>query len=147
MIRRAYLVDPPPDAADVTHEFIGGLPNLLRQVLSLQDAGIETVTLIGLSTGSRQYDLRRPVLDTREHFGASAFGAGVGPRADENRGTPAPVEERHPATEGDALIARAGCVWHPKVVRRLARRPIAAGEVVAVGAGDAAVYLRQGSNR
>ncbi len=39
-------------------------------------------------------NLRRPVLDTREHHGASASGAGVGPRAIKNGGAPRESKER-----------------------------------------------------
>jgi phosphatidylglycerophosphate synthase len=40
-----------------------------------------------------------------------------------------------------ALVAADGAVWHPSVVRRLARTPIAEGQVAAAGGGAAAIYL------
>src|SRR6184192_1413033 len=45
-----------------------------------------------------------------------------------------------------ALVARAGCVWHPALVRRLVQTSIAPDDMVAFGTADAAVFLC-GANR
>jgi phosphatidylglycerophosphate synthase len=44
-------------------------------------------------------------------------------------------------SDAAALVAPAGTIWHPAIVKRLAHATIAADEVVAVGSADAAVYL------
>ena len=117
MIRRACLVGPP--AGD---EVIAGLPILLRQALSLQDAGIDVLILIGLSSSSLRGDPRVRL-------------ALVESTADDGS-----------LRESPAIIARAGTIWHPRVVRRLVRTAIDADGIVAVGSPAAAVVLC-GNNR
>jgi phosphatidylglycerophosphate synthase len=109
---RAYLVG---GAATSPDEVIGGLPNLLRQALSLQDAGIQELVLIGLPASSFLADPRLRIT-VREAPSASDF------------------------TARSALVARAGCIWHPGVARRLVRTLIAPDDVIAVGAGAAVLY-------
>jgi hypothetical protein len=113
--QRACLVGPPPGIADVSFNVVGGLPNILRQVLSLQEAGIRSVNLVGVSVDAVRSD-PRVRLDVSE--------------------LRSPRE-----IESSILVARAGCIWHPNVVRRLARQAVASDRSVAVGSGAAAVYL------
>jgi phosphatidylglycerophosphate synthase len=108
---RAYLVG---GAATGPGEAIGGLPTLLRQALSLQDAGIQELVLVGLSASSLLVDPRLRVTVREE--AACDFSA-------EN-----------------AVVARAGCIWHPAVARRLARAAVAPGDVIGVGSGIAVLY-------
>jgi phosphatidylglycerophosphate synthase len=88
VIKQAYLVRRPSISPDAV---VGGLPVVLRQVLTLQDAGIEKIDSVH--------------------------------------------------NPGPALVARAGCVWHPALIKRLARLPTEPSRVLVVGAGDAATYV------
>jgi phosphatidylglycerophosphate synthase len=115
MIRRAVLTWP---AAGEPGAVVAGLSVLLRQLLSLQDAGIAEVWLEGAPEGVVPVDRR---LTLRVRSGA-------------------------PPADQPVLRARAGLVWHPEVPRRLARAGasadlehavLAPGEFV-VAAGDAA---------
>jgi phosphatidylglycerophosphate synthase len=155
VITRAYLVGGAATGADDVDgvdvvRVIGGLPNLLRQALSLQDAGLTDLVLIGISGASLRADRRlrltveeaeapapvekrlRPCRTEDEHIRGEASA-----KARAGGGAPAPVEK----SEAPALVARAGCIWHPAVVGRLARTAIAQDAVVTVGSADAAVYL------
>jgi phosphatidylglycerophosphate synthase len=113
--RRACLVGPPPGVDDVSFDVVGGLPSILRQVLSLQDAGIRSVNLVGVSVDMVRSD-PRVRLDVSELRSPREVGSSI-------------------------LVARAGCIWHPNVVRRLARQAVAPDRSVAVGSAAAAVYL------
>ena len=117
MIRHACLVGPP--AGD---EVVAGLPVLLRQALSLQDAGIEVLILVGLSSSSLRRDprVRLALVESNGDDGS--------------------------LRDSPAIVARAGTIWHPRVVRRLARTAIGADGMLAVGSSPAAVFLC-GSNR
>ena len=112
MIKRAYLVG---GLRAVPDDQIGGLPILLRQALSLQDAGIDDIVLVGVSALSLRAD---PRLRIAVH---------------EMPGAPT-------QSVVDAIVAPAGCVWHPAIARRLARMPIGPSEWVGVGSGTAVVY-------
>jgi phosphatidylglycerophosphate synthase len=113
MIRRAYLVGGAQARSD---DVIGGLPILLRQALSLQDAGIQELVVIGLSAATLRADARLHIT-VRERPAAAI-----------------------PSDEA-AIVAGARCIWHPAVARRLARTSIAPSDVAAVGAGNAVLYL------
>jgi phosphatidylglycerophosphate synthase len=112
--KRAYLVSDGTARADAV---LGGLPILLRQALSLQDAGIEELVLVGVPAAALPRD-RRLRLSVHEMAGA-------------------PID----VADHDAIVARAGCVWHPAIVRRLARTAIDADGRVTVGSPSAAVSL------
>ncbi len=90
MIRRALLTWP---AAGEPDALLAGLPVLLRQLLSLQDAGIAEVWLEGAPAGVAPADPRL----------ALALRSGT------------------PPADQPLLRARAGLVWHPALPRRLAR--------------------------
>ena len=117
MIRRACLVG--PLAGD---EVVAGLPVILRQALSLQDAGIESLILVGLSASALRRDPRVRLTLVESNVDDASL------------------------RESPAIVARAGMIWHPSVVRRLARAAIDADGIVAVGSSHAAVFLC-GSNR
>ncbi len=115
MIRRAVLTWP---AAGDPGAVVAGLPVLLRQLLSLQEAGIAEVWLDGAPEGAVPVD---PRLTLRVRSGS-------------------------PPADLAVLRARAGLAWHPEVPRRLAQRGESAdleraalepGEFV-IAAGDAA---------
>ena len=88
MITVAILRGEP--AGDTKAE-VAGLTVLLRQLLSLQDAGVKTVVVEALGSVPRDARLSLRVVATRE--------------ADDT---------------GPALFARPGLVWHPALPRRLA---------------------------
>jgi hypothetical protein len=100
---------------DVSFDVVGGLPNILRQVLSLQEAGIRSVNLVGVSADAVRSD-PRVRLDVSELRAPREVGSSI-------------------------LVARAGGIWHPNVVRRLARQSVAPDRSVAVGSEAAAIYL------
>jgi 1L-myo-inositol 1-phosphate cytidylyltransferase / CDP-L-myo-inositol myo-inositolphosphotransferase len=112
MIRHACLVGP-----IAGEEVVAGLPILLRQALSLQDAGIEVLILVGLSSSALRRDarVRLTLLETDVDDGS--------------------------LRESPAIVARAGTIWHPGVVRRLARTEIGVDDIVAVGSSQAAAVL------
>jgi phosphatidylglycerophosphate synthase len=109
MIKRAYLVGSRGANSDLE---IAGLSVLLRQVLSLQDAGVEEVILVGVLPDHIADD---PRLRVR-------------------------VQSQPSGPDREAIVATAGCVWHPAVVRRLARVAIDPERVVAVASAEAAIY-------
>jgi phosphatidylglycerophosphate synthase len=109
MIKRAYLVGNGAVRVDLE---IGGLSSLLRQALSLQDAGIEELFLVGAPPDVIPGD---PRLRLR---------VGSDPTAHDR----------------DAIVAIAGCVWHPAIVRRLVRTSIDPESVIAVASSEAAIY-------
>jgi phosphatidylglycerophosphate synthase len=113
---RAYLVCGAQESPD---EVVGGLPILLRQALSLQDAGVREVVVVGHRAASLRDDSRLRIT------------------VRERPATSAPSDQ---SAEEDAIVAGASCVWHPAVARRLARTAVAPGEVVAVGSGRAVLY-------
>lgn len=51
------------------------------------------------------------------------------------------------ATDEDAIVARAACVWHPALVKRLARLTIAPDAVAAIGPSATSLMWVCGSNR
>ena len=51
------------------------------------------------------------------------------------------TESAKVTADGAALVAHAASIWHPAIVKRLARSIIGANDVVAVGSAEAAVYL------
>jgi phosphatidylglycerophosphate synthase len=110
-------VGPAPGEIDVTAEVIGGLPTLMRQALSLQEAGVRELVLAGVASGQLRRDPR---------LSLSIVEA--------DRTGPVPVA-------GPALVARAGVVWHPSVLRRLARTSICPSEAITIGSGEATIYL------
>jgi phosphatidylglycerophosphate synthase len=91
VITRAYLVGDRDTRAD---QVIGGLPVLLRQVLSLQAAGIDDIVLVALPSSLLPDDPRIRA-SIRE----------------------VPSLPEHDATP--ALVAPAGAVWNPALIRRL----------------------------
>ena len=109
MITIAYLVGAESPATP-----IAGLPVLLRQALSLQDAGIGHLALVGVSDRSALRDprLRIPVRD--------ASIADVG------------------ASE-PALVAAVGCVWPQALVRWLVDVQVGDDDVATRGEGGTAI--------
>jgi phosphatidylglycerophosphate synthase len=101
---------------------VAGLPVILRQALSLQDAGIEILILVGLSSAALRRDRRLRVVVIESDADDPSLG------------------------DSPAIVARAGTIWHPRVVRRLARTAVDADRIVALGSSNAAVFLC-GSNR
>jgi phosphatidylglycerophosphate synthase len=118
VIQRACLVGPAPGERDVTADVVGGLPTLLRQALSLQDVGIRELLLVGVPSAQQLRGDRRVQLTIIE---VSRTG--------------------QPPIQGPALVARAGVVWDPAVLRRLAKTSVASPDTIAVGSAEAAVYL------
>ena len=116
MIRRACLIGP---AAD---EVIAGMPVIVRQALSLQDAGIEILILVGLPSSALRRDRRVRLALVESSLDDASL------------------------RDAPTIVARAGTIWHPRIVRRLARTAIDADGIVAVGSANAAVFLC-GSNR
>lgn len=112
VIKRAYLIG--GDASPAT--VIGGLPTLLRQALSLQHAGIDEIVLVGVEDHGLLRDHRLGLAVRRASTETDRSGR-------------------------DAIVARAGSVWHPKLARRLARTAIGPDEIVAVGSGNGTIYL------
>src|SRR3954454_19462024 len=94
VVTRAFIVGAESDA---DRDVIGGLSVLMRQRLSLQDAGVAELVTIGQDVAAVPSD-------------------------------------------APAIVATAGTIWHPAIVKRLAKTRVAPHEIVAVGAGDAAVY-------
>lgn len=115
MVTRAYIVGGSGGSGDAV---IGGLSVVLRQALSLQDAGVEQVFVIDGPADRLRAD-RRLRLRVEER-GADAAGS-----------------------DADAIVAAAGTIWHPSIVARLARTSIDAGRAIACAsdAGHAAIYL------
>lgn len=107
MIRLARLTGSP---ADDPREPVAGLPVLLRQLLSLQDAGIEEVELDGALPQQLMGD---PRLSLR-------------------------VTERSTAQNAEPRVsARRGMVWHPALARRAARLETSADlEAMALEPGE-----------
>jgi phosphatidylglycerophosphate synthase len=89
---------------------IAGLPSLLRQLLSLQDAGVSEVFLVGAPRSGRPTD-HRLWLDVQ-------------------------CTEDAP-TDAPALLAPAGLVWHSALPSQLANINIADDEVNGFSQGDA----------
>jgi phosphatidylglycerophosphate synthase len=112
VITRAYLVGDPEVRAD---QMIAGMPALLRQILSLQAAGIADIVLVGvMSTPAER--------DPRVHI-AVRHAAEV------------PVQPKD-----EALVAVAGAVWTPAFARELVHAPIAEPPLAPVcGAGSVIV--------
>ncbi len=115
MIKRAYLVADREVRAD---QIIAGMPALLRQILSLQAAGILEVVLVGVPAQSHQRD---PRVRIAVHEAAEV---------------PA-----HP--EGTALVAVAGAVWTPAFLQKLVRAPVPAdSRIVPVRSSELVVVPR-----
>jgi phosphatidylglycerophosphate synthase len=87
---------------------IGGLSILVRQALSLQDAGVEEIVLVGLPTATLRSDPRLRIRLLQPPAGA--------------------IQADQPA-----IVASAGCIWHPAVSRRFARMSMAPADVAALG--------------
>ena len=111
MIGRARLIGPP---AGDPGAVVAGLPVLLRQLLSLQDAGIKEVEVAGGVPAQWGSDSRIAIRI-------------VGEAADRRTGGPA------------ELTGRVGLVWHPAIPKRLAqgnqtadieRAPLQPGEFI-----------------
>jgi phosphatidylglycerophosphate synthase len=111
VIRHARLIGPPAGDPEAV---IAGLPVLLRQLLSLQDAGITEVEV----AGGVPVDWKN---DSRLKLNVTSGGPGQRP------------------TGGPELTARAGLVWHPAIPKRLAQgsestnieaAPLAPGEFI-----------------
>jgi phosphatidylglycerophosphate synthase len=111
VITTAYLVGAAPPSRD-----IAGLPILLRQTLSLQDAGITDLVLVGVVDRSTLDDRR---VRLRVHD-ASAM---------------------NPEVSGAALVSAVGCVWPQALVRRLVEMSIADDELRHAGDREGAIYV------
>ena len=109
MITIAYLVG---DESPAT--LVAGLPVLLRQALSLQDAGIDRLMLIGVSD-------RSVLRDPRVRIAVREVS-----RADLDAG-------------GPALVAAVGCVWPQSLVRWLVEVPVGENDVATRGEGGTAI--------
>jgi phosphatidylglycerophosphate synthase len=109
VIKIAYLV-----GAESPATTIAGLPVLLRQALSLQEAGIDALALVGVRDRSvlRDPRLRIPVRD------ASIADVGA---------------------NGPALVAAVGCVWPQALVRWLVDVDVDEGDVATRGEGGTAI--------
>ena len=115
MILRAYLVADPEVRAD---RIIAGMPALLRQILSLQAAGVAEVVLVGVRSHSFHTDARVRI-SVRE------------------------AAELPAAPNEPALVAIAGTVWTPAFVQALVRAPVPAGSpFVPVRSDDLVVVPR-----
>ncbi len=99
MIRRAYLV---ADREVRTDRIIAGLPTLLRQILSLQAAGIAEIVLVGIPPHSFRNDARVRIC-IRD------------------------ASELPDAVDAPALVATAGAVWTPALVQALVDAPVPQG--------------------
>ena len=95
VILRAYLVADPEVRAD---RLVAGLPALLRQILSLQAAGVTEVVLVGAAALAFRVDAR-----VRIHV----------------RNEP----ELPPSPGEPALVAIAGAVWTPAFIQARVRAP------------------------
>ena len=118
MITRAYIVgagiaDSAATGADVV---IGGLPVLLRLALSLQDAGVDDLVLVGVPDLMLRQDNR-----IRARISSAARGS---VRAD--RG---------------AIVAHARCVCHPGLLHGLTRIGVAPNDIVPVVSADAVLFV------
>jgi phosphatidylglycerophosphate synthase len=113
VVTRAYIVDAVSGGAAV-----GGLTVLLRQALSLQDAGVDGLIVVGGSGAAMRSDAR------------------VRLRIDEAHADGLPPD-------ATAIVVSADVVWHPSLVKRLSRTHVAADEVISCRSpgGDAALYL------
>ena len=119
MIRYARLIGPPAGDPEAV---VAGLPVLLRQLLSLQDAGVEEVEVAGGVPAELTNDPRVAIRIVH------------GPPVRRSAGAP-------------ELTVRVGLVWHPALPKRLAlenqgtdieRAPLAPGEfVLATGTATA----------
>jgi hypothetical protein len=109
VIKIAYLV-----GAESPATTIAGLPVLLRQALSLQEAGIDALALVGVRDRSvlRDPRLRIPVRD------ASIADVGA---------------------NGPALVAAVGCVWPQALVRWLVDVHVDESDVATRGEGGTAI--------
>jgi phosphatidylglycerophosphate synthase len=96
VITRAYLV---ADRDARPELVVGGLTVLLRQALSLQAAGIEEIVLVGVSPQMLRSDARMHAV-IREASGLPEH------------------------SDAPALVAPAGAVWDPALIRRLVRSPV-----------------------
>jgi len=92
----------------------GGLAAIVRQALSLQAAGVDTFHVVAGSADRLRSDRRVHAVVT---CGAIADHAAA------------------------AIVARAGCVWHPSISRRLAQASIDANDAAAIGAIDSGLFL------
>jgi phosphatidylglycerophosphate synthase len=109
-ITSACLVGPPLSDPSRT---IAGLSLMLRALLSLQEAGIQRVFLVGLSQAELPRDPRL--------------------RLEWKEVSPGEVQ-------GPALVTRAGVLWHAAIPRRLARDGVLPEEIVGLSSGPAGIY-------
>ena len=115
MITRAYLIADPDVRAD---QMIAGLPALLRQILSLQVAGVVEVVLVGAAARAYRPDARV--------------------RLDVHQAANLPAHEDRPA-----MVAVAGAVWTPTFVERLVSALVPAGSfLTSVRAGPFVIEPR-----
>jgi 1L-myo-inositol 1-phosphate cytidylyltransferase / CDP-L-myo-inositol myo-inositolphosphotransferase len=113
VITRAYLVagrDAPADRV------IGGLSILLRQILSLQNAGISEIVLVGVSRPS-------PDADPRVHAQIREA-----------------AESAALTVDRPAIVAPVGAVWHRAVAQRLVRAGVGEHDAIRAGSAGAALY-------
>jgi len=109
-VTRAFIVGGAhaPDASTVA-----GIPVLLRQVLSLQEAGVADIVAIGIPIDRLRSD-PRVVANVSARTAAEA------------------------GADADAIVVPANTVWHPSIVKRLARTRVDAGTCVVAEPSDAA---------
>ncbi len=102
MIRHARLIGPPAGDPEAV---VAGLPVLLRQLLSLQDAGITEVEVAGEVRAGH-------ATDSRLTLSVTSAGPPVRPLASLGASSSAGPPE---------LTAHVGLVWHPAIPKRLAQ--------------------------
>jgi phosphatidylglycerophosphate synthase len=118
VILRAYLVADPEVRAE---RIVAGLPALLRQILSLQAAGVADVVLVGVVSHSFHADQR-----VRIRVRAAA--------------------ELPEAPDERALLAVAGAVWTPAYIRAFLRAPVPADSRFVPVPADPRVILPRTQN-
>ncbi|HSR89753.1 MAG TPA: CDP-alcohol phosphatidyltransferase family protein, partial [Gemmatimonadales bacterium] len=102
MIRHARLIGPPAGDPEAV---VAGLPVLLRQLLSLQDAGVSEVEVAGGVPAAWKNDSRLTLRITS-----------AGPPV-----RPFPSLGAHLSAGPPELTAHVGLVWHPAIPKRLAQ--------------------------
>jgi phosphatidylglycerophosphate synthase len=113
VILRAYLVADPEVRAE---RIVAGLPALLRQILSLQAAGVAEVVLVGPVSHSFH-------TDHRVHIRIRS------------------AAELPKAPDEPALVAAAGAVWTPAYIRAIARAPVPVDSLLVAIPADPRVIL------
>jgi phosphatidylglycerophosphate synthase len=113
VITRAYLVADPEVRPE---RMIGGMPALLRQMLSLQAAGIVEVVLVGAAAQAYLPDTRV--------------------RLDVHHAANLPAHQ-----DRQAIVAVAGTVWTPAFVQQLVHAPAASGSLMVSVRPDQSVIV------